>query len=498
MSHKSALADASKPSTAVLFSDRAIDQFTQALLQFPDPDLVLKQAGLSRADLRRLESDDEISAALETRMAACISTPWRLEGDDQDIVDFVTEHLDAFGERIMTASWTAAPYGYSVQEIIYRKADDGHIVWDRVEERPFEWFRPMPDGGLKFYRCGISSGSVLGAGEVVDTTFKFFLTRRRPTYRNPYGEAVLSRLYWPWFFRTNGWKFWAVFLERFGSPLLVGKTKGKTEDMSRALAAAVQSAVLAIGAEDSVDAISPAQAGDAFTKFSEQVDRRIQKVILGQTLTTDVTGGGSYAAANVHDRVRDDRKRMDLRMVAGTVQRMIDALVALNFRGAPAPKFLFDDGKGLQKDRAERDATLTRAGVVLTEQYILRAYDFEPGDFTVGPVPPQPVGASPARASAGDSRSSLMFATSGNGGPQFTPNQQALEELADQALADARSPVPAYRIAAAIRESSGPEDLEARLARLFSQVDTTAFADLLERALFAADVMGYAHMDESA
>jgi len=45
-----------------------------------------------------------------------------------------------------------------------------------------------------------------------------------------------------------------------------------------------------------------------------------------------------------------------------------------------------------------------------------------------------------------------------------------------------------------IRDS--PEDLAARLADLYQGQDATAFRELMETSLFAADVLGYATADQ--
>ena len=55
---------------------------------------------------------------------------------------------------------------------------------------------------------------------------------------NPYGKSLLATLYWLFFFKQNGFKFWAKFLERFGTPILLGKVNSKdttTTDMNNAL-----------------------------------------------------------------------------------------------------------------------------------------------------------------------------------------------------------------------------------------------------------------------
>lgn len=86
--------------------------------------------------------------------------------------------------------------------------------------------------------------------------------------------------------------------------------------------------------------------------------KRIQKVILGQTLTTDIAGSGSYAAAKVQDDVREDRLRADVRLIAATVQRLVAALWALNRFPGEAPTFVMEAGEGLSVERADRDLKL--------------------------------------------------------------------------------------------------------------------------------------------
>jgi hypothetical protein len=84
------------------------------LTQMPDPDEVLEEAGLGREDLRKLEGDDEISTALETRQDAVSATPWRIEPGEGPEFDFAYPQVKAFIEKIIQVAWAAIPYGYSV------------------------------------------------------------------------------------------------------------------------------------------------------------------------------------------------------------------------------------------------------------------------------------------------------------------------------------------------------------------------------------------------
>lgn len=65
-----------------------------------------------------------------------------------------------------------------------------------------------------------------------------------------------------------------------------------------------------------------ATAADGFSKLIAHCDMAITLAILGQNLTTEVTGG-SYAAASVHARVQLDRLESDVAMLATTIHDQI-------------------------------------------------------------------------------------------------------------------------------------------------------------------------------
>lgn len=474
---KTAAAPSAPAAAGDLYTEQAIGQVLNALWGIADPDEVLRKAGLTRAALRMLEGDDEIATALETRLAGVLVAPWRLDPYDATIAPFIEAELTPLMEHALTGAWSAVPYGYSVLEAVYVQRSDGRIGLAELEEKPFEWFTPTQDKRL-IYRSP-------QAPQAVDTAFKFFLTRRRATYRNPYGEALLSRAYWPWFLRSAGWRAWARFLERSAGPLLLGKTVGDASAMATALAEAALSGAVAVGSTDEVEAIAPPNVGAAFDLFQSAVDRRIQKLVLGQTLTTDVSKtGGSYAAAKVHEGVRADRTAADLRMLRTTMQAVVNALCALNFPAATPPTIILGQEKGLGTERADRDKALVDAGIVqLTEKYLLDRYDFDRGDFVVPTAAPaRPPG--PAKASA-------QFAAG-----RFTPAQEAVEALTDEAIADAPGLIDPRAIREAVRTSANADELMDNLAALFADQPPEAFREWMARALFAADVMGFANAGE--
>lgn len=465
------------------------------MAQLPDPDDVLRRAGLSRAELRRLETDDEVIQCRDKRVEAVIATPWRIEPNQTRSGKFLTAVLSPHIDQAIAAAMNAVFYGYSVSEVLYERRQDGRIGISEISEKPFEWFAPRADGSVRFFP---DDGS--GGYEGLETDpRKYLLTVSKGSYRNPYGEAIYSRLWWPVFFRTQGWKFWAQFLERFGTPMLLGKTQGNANDLATAIAAAVQDAVLVAGQGDEIQAVEVGKDGQQFSLFESALVSRIQKVILGQTLTSQIGSSGSYAAAKVHQDVQQEKRNADLRMVTRTLQRLVDSLCGLN--GLPSHTLVMADNTGLEMERAQRDALLVEKGILkLTQAYLMDRYDFREEDFEM-PEPPEPPPIAQPRQQPADNEEPagpiaqpkaemMAFAAHGN---IFTPEQMAVERLADEALAKSRQPIEEQAIRSAVLGASSPEDLEARLATVLREADTSEFRRQLERGLFAADLMGYAH-----
>ncbi len=172
---------------------------------------------------------------------------------------------------------------------------------------------------------------------------------------------------------------WAKYVERFGNPLLVGKSTKGVKEMLTALLNAHAQSVLSINADESVEAITSNQNGStAFESFDKKIERSIQKVILGQTLTSSTDGQGSRALGEVHLEVQNNKVQADIRMITSTIQAMIDALCFMN--GWDRHLIVIGDEKSLNTDKADRDQKLKNAGANLTSQYFKREYGLQDGD----------------------------------------------------------------------------------------------------------------------
>jgi phage gp29-like protein len=459
-----------------LYRTLATDQIYTLLDRLPDPDLVLKLRGMTRADLKKLETDDEIGGALDTRRDVVVATPWHLDPYEENDHLWLWEALEPHVESIITGAWYATAYGYSVQEVVLKRGNP--ITIESVQRKPMQWFEPRKDGTLWM------NLPERGEWEQVPINGKFLLTTRLADYENPFGQALLSRCYWPWFFRTNGWEFWMTFLERFADNLLLGQV-GKPSKFVQEMNALGFSNVIGVGTEEKVAAIT--QSGkDEFKAVEDALGRRIQITWLGQTLTTQMSNsGGSYAAANVHNLVRMDKKHADLRMVEKAGQTVVNLLWRVNNRAGTPPAFRVHDPQGLEAERANRDKILADAGIVkFTAKYIQNHYDLEDDEFEI----PENAPADTTQLPPVEQIAPAWFARNGQ---RFTADQALVEDLGDAAVNQAASPVSTEAVMRAIRAATSPDDLMARLTALYTGTDPTEFQQLVERALFAADVLGF-------
>jgi phage gp29-like protein len=517
-SKKPASKSSSNPEVGI-FDEVAVSQVLRYLTRMPDMDEVLRKGGIQRKSLRTLMYDDEIAQAFDTRRDALLSVPMRLEPTEGEEADKIRAALEPVLREALTGAFNAVPFGYSVLEAVYERRD-GFIGLKFLGEKPMEWFEPKSDGRLMLFKDDGSGGTT---GEEVDQKFKFFCTKSRATYANPYGEALLSRLYWAWYFRTNGWNFWAKFLERFGAPILVGKSSDN-KSMLTALMQAHGQAAIAVSREDDVGTVGSTASsnGAAFETFEASVIRRIQKMVLGQTLTSGTdNGSGNRALGQVHDSVRTDKRNSDIDLVRATVQRVVDALCTLN--NWSNHKVVFADDTGLEKDRAARDKDLHAVGVRFNKTYFQDAYELAEEDFTLssesalaGGLPissqageaastPKPGDKSKSDPAAEDDTSpkpptkaakltSGLFSKHGEG-TKFTQQQELLETLADESQVAAEA-VSRDKLRSVVLAARDPEDLADRLFALVGDsVSDKQFRGVLERALYAADVLGYVHAE---
>jgi phage gp29-like protein len=140
-----------------------------------------------------------------------------------------------------------------------------------------------------------------------------------------------------------GTTWWARYLERFGSPFIVGRVDSEDDRDRRILEAAIsyanQIGGMVISNASQVELKESAgSAGDGFEKFKAHCRAEISRIILGQTLSaiTSNTGMGD-GTAELQGEVRQDVRKFDSRTTGARVRTdILDQWLGLNgYSGRP-------------------------------------------------------------------------------------------------------------------------------------------------------------------
>lgn len=459
----------------------------------PDPDEVLRKLGQDMTVYKQLLTDAHVWSCFESRKSGTLSCEFEIrEGSEGgvrvnkrafQIIDELMKDLDV--ESIISDILNAPFFGMSPIEVVWKAIGDKWLP-AKIEGKPPEWFRFSTKNELRF----LSKENQLEGEELPPR--RFLLPRSHATYQNPYGERALSRCFWPVAFKKGGFKFWAIFTEKYGMPWVIGRVPRSTNATDRAallanLASMVQDAVAVINDDERVEIVeTKGKEGSAgvYERLISSANREISKAILGQTLSTELDKGGSLAATKGHLEVREDLVDRDKRLVKQTFNRLFQWIKELNFMDAVAPEFAFFEEEDIQKDRAERDGLLTKQGVRLSEDYYRRTYNLEEGDFVLGE--PQPSGPGPGQ---GPENPAFAEKRADNQFSQEDTIQVSQEgtKAAQKAIQGLLEPI--------LKDIAGVgtyEEIGEIIYKRYPHLDDSRFQDLLARAMFTCALGGAA------
>ena len=199
--------------------------------------------------------------------------------------------------------------------------------------------------------------------------------------------GVLRVVGYMYLLKNYSLKDWAGFNEVFGMPLRLGKyDPASTPSDREALIQAVRNlgtdaaGIISKNTEIEFVEASNRMAGSAnpFKVLADFCNREMSKAILGQTLTSDTSGGtGTYAAAKVHAQVRSDLIEADAQALSQTIrEQLLKPLVGFNFGfDKPTPWFRFRyEAEEDLKTLSEVYRNLANLGVPLSLEHVAERF----------------------------------------------------------------------------------------------------------------------------
>lgn len=169
--------------------------------------------------------------------------------------------------------------------------------------------------------------------------------------------------------------WWARYLERYGSPFIVGRVDSEDDGDRRILEAAIsyanQIGGMVVSNVSNVELKEAAgNAGDSFEKFKAHCRAEISRIILGQTLSSISTHTGmGDGTANLQDEVRQDIRKFDGRILGDTIRTQIVApwLLLNGYSGRPPNVSFAGDTTEEIKRTIDGLKTLSDAGMEPTD-----------------------------------------------------------------------------------------------------------------------------------
>ncbi len=455
----------------------------------PDPDPVLRKAGIDIETYRGTLSDPHLWSLYDTRKTGLDSAKWAIEQPDgcpDNAYQIVKDTFDSLDTADFFSNVIDAPfYGMAIQEIVWEKKE----LWlpGKIVDRPPEWFVFKGDNNeLRF----LSRDHMLDGEELPPK--KFLLSQYYASYQNPYGERLLSRTYWPYIFKHNSVKFWFAFLQKYGMPWPVGKVPKISDDDVRnkllsVLTQMIQDGAAVISDDESIDFLNTSgktDSSDVYSAMESRCNIEMSKAITGGHLGTEQTQTGSYAASETHLKKEEMRTNSDKGLVEKAANTLIRWIIDFNFgEKVTSPKFAFVEKEDIQAERAERDKKLSEQGVKFTRQYYMNTYNLEESDFDLKEDDPEPEPIpEPEKDGAGQEKEK----------PEFAENESFLDALDGQAASAASEKINAMinPLIALIRKAESLEDVEDILMNEYPDIDDSEYEEILYRALTASEIEG--------
>lgn len=298
--------------------------------------------------------------------------------------------------------------------------------------------------------------------------------------RDCWGGPMRAIVFW-WLLSALGREWFGRYMDRFGSPFLVGRTDAANQEavnlLKDAFSLSTKIGGLVVDHDTSVELEQAMTNGgaDAFERFLSVCNREISKVILGQSLSADAqsTGLGS-GQGKLQGEVRDDIRIYDQMRLAETLEKQLfGPFLRINGLAGQAPKAIWG---GLSAEDTAATAntlkTLKDAGLEPTDE-ALPVISERMGFPLQRSAAVAPAGFPPGFGNTTSFSAAIPKATH--------PSDRVASEKA-KALGEA------YRGALApvrqiILSSSSPEEAQARLAAFYADWDPKRVKALTEEAL---------------
>jgi len=383
--------------------------------------------------------------------------------------------------------------GYRAHELVWEYgAHDGPLTSNKylptqVIDRPNRRFHFNAESAPLL----ISRGNMMGAPV---EPYQFVISRHMADSTNPYGQALLSSCFWPWTFKTGGWRYFVKYCERHGLPWPVAKFPRGTSDpdlnqLEEYVAQMLEASYLLLPDDNSIELLTPNQTGGGTMLPQQQLidlcNREMSKALTGQAMVAELQGTGARAASETAKSRQDSIQDSDRDIPASGMSQIFEWITLFNFGAGVAPPYVeFFKHENAGKDRAETYQAAAALGAKPSKKALLQELGIPEAEDDADALRPSAAPGRPAPGSAPIDFSKVP-------GYQFAKavlmdDDQAVQlasDAADQAIEDKMIAPIAKMLARYEAEGKTLSDFHAALQDMVGVMDDEALREVIDRAL---------------
>ena len=358
--------------------------FFSSLGSLPNPDPILRQMGKADAVYRSIMMDAHVMGEIRSIRGSFRSYDYRVDvGRENDAKAAAAQKLCedwmASGPPNPVADWQEVQWqmcsaiftGYKPHELVWDYNDAGQVV-PTVFDRPGRRIVFTAEG------APLLVSKVAPMGAPVEP-YQFVISRHMATMDNPYGMALLSSCFWPWMFKTGGWRYFVKYCERHGLPWPVGRYpvgtgEAEQDQLADALASMVESGYLVVQEGTGIELLVP-QGGSGAAPQQALItlaNREMSKALTSQAMIGEQLEVGSRAAADTAQVRQNSVHDSDRDIAAAGMNQIFAWITEFNYGADVAPptlKYFKQENAG--KERAETYEAARKAGAKPSKKAML-------------------------------------------------------------------------------------------------------------------------------
>lgn len=310
-----------------------------------------------------MHNDDQVKSALAIKKDMAVNTGWMIQGENQKINDFITKIFEDINsasdynysfDDILRDMLSSYGYGFSLSEPVHT-IKDGKLIYKSIRTRPPHSFKFNVDdfGTIE------SISQITNKGEIIFKPEVFLHHIYQMEFGNPYGKSDLSSSFNAWKAKKFFTRFFAIYVEKYASPPLVGKfpktyTASEIKDFHDTIKSSQNASTFAIPDDVMIEFVQTSRdASDVYLKGLDYYNMQIARSILVPDLLGlggTETKGGSYALGREQFKVflstiKKDRESLERKIT----MKLVRPLVLANFGDIPCwfefKPYTFDDVK---------------------------------------------------------------------------------------------------------------------------------------------------------